>query len=60
MTTEKTDNHRQAAERSEREQMFGFHPEILAEAGELPRKSSGQNYVEPDSDGERTRRAATP
>ena len=32
------------AERAEREEMFGFHPEILGEAGEPPRKVDGRNY----------------
>ena len=34
-----------AAERAEREEMFGFHPEILAEAGALPRKVGGGDYT---------------
>ena len=34
----------QAAERDEREEMFSFHPDILAEAGPLPRKSDGSQY----------------
>ena len=34
-----------AAERAEREEMFGFHPEILAEAGALPRKVGGGYYT---------------
>ena len=33
-----------AAERAEREEMFGFHPDILSEAGEPPRKVAGRNY----------------
>ena len=33
-----------AAERAEREEMFGFHPEILGEADELPRKVDGRDY----------------
>ena len=33
-----------AAERAEREEMFGFHPDILSEAGEPPRKVDGRNY----------------
>ena len=38
-----------AAERAEREEMFGFHPEILSEAGELPRKVAGRDYEAPDA-----------
>ena len=29
--------------------MFGFHPEILGEAGELPRKVDGRDYEAPDA-----------
>ena len=39
-------------ERAEREEMFGFHPEILAEAGDLPRKSDPAGYTSPDADGQ--------
>ena len=38
-----------AAERAEREEMFGFHPEILAEAGTLPRKVGGGEYTRVDT-----------
>lgn len=41
----------QEAERAEREEMFGFHPEILAAAAELPRKTSGVAYEDADGAG---------
>lgn len=37
------------AERAEREELFGFHPEILAEAADLPRKNDGSAYSGPRS-----------
>lgn len=45
-----SDQHRAAqaaaarAERREREELFSFHPAILGEAGELPRRSDVSNY----------------
>lgn len=36
-----------ASERAEREEMFSFHPDILKEAGELPRKIHGRDYEDP-------------
>lgn len=42
-----TNDAAQAAERSEREEMFGFHPEILSEAAGLPRKVPGRVYEDP-------------
>lgn len=43
-----THNAAAAAERAEREEMFGFHPEILGEAADLPRKVHGRDYEQPD------------
>lgn len=47
MTETRSTDTQAAAERAEREEMFGFHPEILGEAGELPRKVGGQDYANP-------------
>jgi len=45
--TDTKDDAAQAAERAEREEMFGFHPEILSEAAGLPRKVAGRVYEDP-------------
>ena len=45
--TDTKDTAAQEAERAEREEMFGFHPEILSEAAGLPRKVSGRVYEDP-------------
>lgn len=47
MTDTQSNDTQSAAERAEREEMFGFHPEILSEAGELPRKVDGRDYEDP-------------
>lgn len=52
MTSTKTDDQRAAQERAEREEMFSFHPEILADAAPVPRKSDGSDYNSPASDGQ--------
>lgn len=39
-----TDDERQAAEQVEREEMFSFHPDILSQAGPLPRRRDGRAY----------------
>jgi hypothetical protein len=48
--TQRNETPQAAAERAEREEMFGFHPEILSEAGELPRKLDGRGYEDPAPD----------
>ena len=37
----------QEQERAERAEMFSFHPDILREAGPLPRRADGSDYLEP-------------
>ena len=49
MTDTQHNDTQAAAERAEREEMFGFHPEILSEAGELPRKLDGRDYEAPNT-----------
>lgn len=48
------------AERREREELFSFHPAILSEAGELPRRTNGSDYrsdrEQPVSAGDSNRR----
>ena len=38
------DDERQSGEQEEREEMFSFHPDILSQAGPLPRRSDGRTY----------------
>ena len=38
---------RSEAERAERAEMFSFHPDILSEAGPLPRKVDGSDFLKP-------------
>lgn len=47
MTDTQRNETSQAEAEAEREEMFGFHPEILSEAGELPRKLDGRGYEDP-------------
>lgn len=48
------------AERREREELFSFHPAILSEAGELPRRANGSDHrpgrEQPVSAGDSNRR----
>jgi len=38
------DDERLAGEQVEREEMFSFHPDILSQAGPLPRRRDGRTY----------------
>lgn len=49
---QRVDEKRAADERVLREANFSFHPDILAEAGPLPRKSDGSGYTKPEPEGD--------
>ena len=47
MATVRNDDQREAAEQTERREMFSFDPRILGDIDELPRRSNGSAYSRP-------------